>query len=220
MYGVSAKHKQSNESQTMKLDRSNVVKMMDSLEMLGFLKTNGTACRFVSILTKTPVVKIKVGNPWHKVSKGKVVGPCNLFKVSRKLGIINANYCASVERRIAEKLGVPAKEVEYVAGEVWYQHLTDGNGKNLPVVEHKDETKRGEFYLQYFPQKSENAFVNGAGEPVSETEVAKWAYAESERPDFKPTVIAVKLSNVHQLKASGIVLEMPELAEVEQVLAD
>ena len=204
----------------MKLNRSNVVKMVSSLEMLGFLKTNGTACRFVSILTKTPVVKIKVGNPWHVIKSGKVQGECNLFKVSRKIGIINANYCSSVEKRIAEKLGVAKSEVEYVPGETWYQHLIDATGKSLPVVEHKDETKRGEFYLQYFPQKSENAYCNAAGEPVSETEVAKWAYAESERPDFKPAVIAVKLSNVHQLKASGVVLEMPELAEVEQVLAD
>jgi hypothetical protein len=194
--------------------------MVSSLEMLGFLKTNGTACRFVAILTKTPVVKMRVGNPWHKVSKGKVQGECNLFKVSKKIGIINANYCASVERRLAEKLGVAKSEVEYVAGEVWYQHLTDGDGKTLPVVEHKDETKRGEYYLQYFPLKSVNAYCNGAGEPVSETEVEKWAYAESERPDFKPCVIAVKLSNVHQLKASGVVIEMPEMEETEMILAD
>jgi len=202
------------------LNKSNVVKMVSELEMLGFLKTNGTACRFVAILTKTPVVKIKVGNPWHVVKSGKVVGEANLFKVSRKIGIINANYCASVERRIAEKLGVAKSEVEYVAGETWYEHLQTADGKNLPVVQHKDETKRGVFYLQYFPQKSVNAFVNGAGEPVAENEVEKWAYAESERPDFKPAVIAVKLSNVHQLKASGVIIEMPELAEVETALAD
>jgi len=204
----------------MKLDRSNVVQMQSELEMLGFLKTNGTACRFVAIVTKTPVVKIKVGNPWHVVKSGKVQGECNLFKVSRKIGIINANYCASVERRIAEKLGVSKSEVEYVPGEVWYEHLTTADGKALPVVQHKDETKRNGYLLQYYPQKSENAYVNGKGEPVSENEVAKWAYAESERSEFKPSVIAVKLSNVHQLKASGIVIEMPELAEVEQVLAD
>jgi hypothetical protein len=194
--------------------------MFSELEMLGFLKSNGTNCQFVAILTKTPVVKMRVGNPWHVIKSGKVVGTPNLFKVSRKIGIINANYNASVQRRIAEKLGVAKSEVEYVAGETWYQHLTTADGKSLPVVQHKDEAKRGEYYLQYFPQKSTNAFVNGAGEPVSETEVEKWAYAESERPDFKPAVIAVKLSNVHQLKASGIVIEMPELAEVEQVLAD
>jgi hypothetical protein len=206
--------------QVMKLNKSNVVTMFSELEMLGFLKTNGTNCQFVAITTKTPVVKIKKGNPWHVVKSGKVQGDCNLFKVSRKLGIINANYCDSVARRIADKLGVPEKEVEYVAGEVWYEHLTTADGKNLPIVQHKDEAKRGEFYLQYFPQKSENSYCNGNGEPVLADEVAKWAYAESERPDYKPAVIAVKLSNVHQLKASGVVLEMPELSEVQAVFAD
>ena len=204
----------------MKLNKANVVTMISKLEMLGFLKTNGTNCQFVAILTRTPVVKMRVGNPWHVVKSGKVQGDCNLFKVSRKIGIINANYNTSVQRRIAEKLGVAASEVEYVAGETWYEHLKTADGKNLPVVQHKDETKRGEFYLQYFPQKSVNAFVNGAGEPVTASEVEKWAYAESERPDFKPAVIAVKLSNVHQLKASGVIIEMPELDEVELALAD
>ena len=200
----------------MKLEKSNVVKMVSELEMLGFIKTNGTSCRFVSIVTKTPVVKIRANNPWNAGAKTQ----SGLFKVSKKIGIINANYNASVQRRIAEKLGVAPSEVEYVAGETWYQHLTTADGKSLPVVQHKDEAKRGEFYLQFYPQKSTNAYVNDAGEPVSDEMVKPWLYKESERPDFKPAVIAVKLSNVHQLKASGIVIEMPELAEVEQVLAD
>ena len=205
------------------IQKSNVVRMSDELEMLGFLKCNGTACRFVSMTIKTPVVKIKVGNPWHKVKDGKVVGECNLFKLSRKIGIINANYCDSVARMIAAKLGVKESEVEYTAGETWYHHLMTADNKALPVVEHKDEAKRnGQFYLQYFPQveKSVNSFVNGNGEPVTKEEVAKLAYAESERPDFKPTVIVVKLGNIHRLAATGVIIEMPELSEVEAALAD
>lgn len=205
------------------MDRKSVIQMVSELEMLGFLKTNGTACRFVAIVSKTPVVKIKKGNPWHVVKDGKVVGDCNLWKVSRKIGIINANYNTSVRNRIADKLGVTLSEVEYENGEVWYEHLKTGEGKALPVVQHKDETKRnGQHYLQYFPQveKSVNSYVNGAGEPVKPEEIKPWAYAESERPDYKPAVIAVNLRNVHCLKASGIVIEMPELAEVEAALAD
>ena len=205
----------------MSLNRSNVVKMQSELEMLGFLKTNGTQCRFVGMTIKTPVVKIKAGNPWHKVSKGKVVGECNLFKLSRKIGVINMNFVAAVEKRIAEQLGVAKSEVEYVAGEVWYKHLTTADGKPLPVVVNKDEAKQGEHYLQYFPQKNlATSYVNGQGEPVLESEVARWAYAESERPEYKPAVISVKLSNICQLKASGVVLEMPELDEVQAALAD
>ena len=200
------------------LDKSNVVKMSDSLEMLGFLKTNGTQCRFVAITTKTPVVKIKVGNPWGASAKSKN----GLYKCSHKIGVINANYCNSVARRIAAKLGVKENEVEYTPGETWYHHLMTADNKALPVVEHKDETKRGSYYLQYFPQtdKSINTYVNEAGEPVNADEVKPWLYAESARPDFKPCVIAVNLTNVHRLAATGVIIEMPELEEVEAALAD
>lgn len=184
--------------------------------MLGFLKTNGTQCRFVSVVTKTPVVKIKAGNPW---GAGKAT-ETGLYKVSRKIGLINANYNTSVRRRIAEKLGVELKEVDYDNGEVWYQHLTTADGKALPVVQHKDETKRTGFYLQFFPHKSVNAFVNEAGEPVADETVKPWLYKESERPDYKPCVIAVKLENVASLKASGVVIEMPALEEAEAILGE
>jgi hypothetical protein len=202
------------------MDKSNVVKMMNTLEMVGFIKTNGTACRFVSMTIKTPVVKIKVGNPWHKVSKGKVVGDCNLFKVSKKIGLLNANYNTSVRNRIAEKLGVTLSEVEYENGEVWYEHLKTSDGKNLPLVQHKDETKRGNFYLQYFPHKSENVYVTANGETVPDAMVEQYLYAESERAEFKPCVIAVNLTNVCQLKASGVVIEMPDFDQAALVLAD
>jgi hypothetical protein len=191
--------------------------MISELEMLGFLKSNGTDCRFVAILSKTPVVKIRVGNPWGASAKSKD----GLYKVSRKIGIINANYNTSVRRRIAEKLDVKLGEVEYESGETWYKHLMTADGKALPVVQHKDETKRnGQYYLQYFPQKSSNAYVNEAGEVVPDEMVKRWLYAETERPDFKPAVIAVNLCNVKELRASGVIIEMPELSEVEAALAD
>ena len=193
--------------------------MISELEMVGFIKSNGTACRFVAIVSKTPVVKIRVGNPWGASATTK----SGLYKVSRKIGIVNANYNTSVRNRIAEKLGVTLSEVEYENGEVWYEHLKTVDGKNLPLVQHKDESKRdGQYYLQYFPQveKSVNSYVNEAGEVVPDAMVKPWLYKESERPDFKPVVIAVNLRNVHCLKASGVVVEMPELAEVEAALAD
>lgn len=195
--------------------------MQSELEMLGFLKTNGTACRFVSMVSITPVVKIKVSNPFGQKTKGgKLVGESQLNKVSRKLGIINANYNTSVRRRIAEKLGVDLGAVEYESGEVWYQHLKTSDGKNLPVVEHKDETKRGQFYLQYFPHASTNHYANANGEMIQDELVKPYLYAESERPDFKPCVISIKLANIVQLSASGIIIEMPDFAEAESILAD
>jgi len=198
------------------MEKSNVVSMVSELEMLGFIKTNGTNCRFVAITTKTPVVKIRAGNPWNAGAKTK----SGLYKISRKIGLINVHYNAAVERRIAEKLGVKPAEVEYEGGEVYFEHLKTADGKNLPVVQHKDEAKRKGYLLQYFPQKSTNAFVNEAGEPVSADEIKSWLYKESERSEFKPATMAVYLSNILQLKASGVVIEMPGLDEAEQILAD
>ncbi len=202
------------------LKRENVVSMVSSLEMLGFLKLNGTQCRFVSITTRTPVVKIRAGNPW-----GAGKSETGLYKVLKKIGVINANYVDSVARRIAAQLGVKENEVEYEAGKTWYRHLSTADGKALPVVHNKkvEAPDSGtEYYLQYFPQteKSESVYVNEAGEPVSADEVKPWLYKESPRSAFKPAVIAVKLANIHRLKASGVVLEMPELDEVQSVLAD
>jgi hypothetical protein len=197
-----------------------IVQISSELEMLGFLKTNGTACRFVSMVTKTPVTDIKVKNPWGAGDKTKN----GLYKLSRKSGIINANYNTSVRRRIAEKLGVELKEVEYENGPCWFTHLTTSDGKMLPIIQHKDESKRASsgFQLQFFPHKqSHPTYVNEAGEPVAETEVKKWLYAEPPyRPDYKPCVIGIKLKNILELRASGVIIETPALEEAEAILGD
>jgi hypothetical protein len=196
------------------------VQLSNEAEMAGFIKSNGTACRFVSMVSKTPVTKIKVGNPWHVVKNGKVQGDCNLFKISRKRGIINADYNTAVCNRIAAKLGVKPSEVEYTNGEVWHEVAAwTKEGKPLPLRQHKDETKRDGLLLQYYPQGSENCYVNGKGEIVPDAEVAKWAYAESERSEFKPKVIALYLKNILRLTASGVIAETDSLEEAEKTLA-
>jgi hypothetical protein len=206
------------------MDRKTVVQLMSELEMLAFIRENGTQCRIVAITTRTPVTKIKAGNPWHQISKGKVVGDCNLWKLSRKVGIVNAKYNDSVRRRIAEKIGVTFSEVEYTSGDVWYEHLLTADGKALPIVQHKDESKRAEtgYSLQYFPwtEKSVNRYINGAGETVETETIKRWLYAERDYSDFKPVVIAPKLRNIIQMKASGVIVEMPDLPEVEAAFAD
>lgn len=191
-----------------------VVQINNTLEMLGFIKTNGTQCRFVAIVTKTPVVDIRVGNPWgaSKTTKN------GLYKVSRKLGIVNANYNTSVRRRIAEKLGVELDKVEYQNGKVWYKHLLTPEGKPLPVVVHATK-ENGEHYLQYFPHRAESVYVNESGEIVPTAEVKPWLYAESEREDYKPNVIVVNLGNVKELRASGVIMEAADLEEAEKVLS-
>lgn len=194
---------------------------MDSLEMAGFIKANGTQCRFVSMVSRTPVTKIKVGNPFNQIIKnGKVVGESQLFKVSRKTGIINANFNTAVRKRIADKMGVELSEVEYRNGEVYYEHLMTGENKPLPLVQHADPAKRKGLLLQYFPHKSTNAYVNAAGTVIADEALKPWLYAEAERSEFKPTVIALYLSNIVQLTASGVIVHTEDIDEAEAALAE
>lgn len=185
-----------------------IVSILSPLEMAGFIKSNGTQCRFVAIVTDTPVVKMRKASPFQGVRK-----------VSRKLGLVNANYNTSVRNRIAAKLGVTLSEVEYENGDVWYQHLKTVDGKNLPLVQHKDEAKQGKLYLQYFPHKSVNAYVMPNGDTVTEAELKPWLYKESERPDYKPSVIAVELGNVKELRASGVIMQAEDIDEAEAALS-
>jgi hypothetical protein len=183
--------------------------MVSQLEMLGFLKTNGTACRFVSLVADTLVDKIRKGNPFP-----------GLRKVSKISGLLNANYNTSVRRRIAETLGVELKDVEYESGTTWYQHLTTTEGKPLPVVVNKRTPDNGKHYLQFFPHKSRYEYVTPGGEVIPEEQVQPWLYAKPERPDYKPVVVTIGLENVKQLKASGIIIEFPGFDEAEQLLAE
>ena len=184
------------------------VEFLSILEMVGFLKTNGTSCRFVSLVSDTPVVKIRKGHPFP-----------GLHKVSRKVGLINANFNTSVRRRIAEQLGVELSEVEYENGEVWYKHLLTSDGKPLPVLVNKSTPEDGKFYLQLFTHKSQSVYVSAGGEVVPSDLVKPWLYKESPRPDFKPTVISLKLEHVKNLKASGVIVEFPGFDKADELLA-
>lgn len=175
--------------------------------MVGFLKTNATNCRFVSILTETEP-KLRKGSPFKGV-----------LKVSRKRGMINANYNTAVRKRIAEKLGVEIKQVEYENGEVWYKHLETVDHKALPLVVNKNTPENGEFYLQYYPTSSENAYRMPNGDTVTDEQLKPWFYKQSERAEFKPVVISIKVSNIKRLAASGVIMQAEDLAEAEAALA-
>lgn len=186
-----------------------IVQIQSDLEMVGFLKANGTQCRFVSMLSETPVVKMKVSSPYKGV-----------LKVSRKFGMINANYNTSVRNRIALRLGVALADVEYVNGSVWYEHEKTVDGKNLPLVRHADPAKKDEYYLQYFPTRSENAYRMPDGTPVTQEQLAPYLYKESARPDWKPCVISIKVSNIKRLSASGVIMETEDVEDAEASLAN
>lgn len=164
-------------------------------EIVGFLKTNGTNCRLVSLVTETQP-KMKPGCPFSGV-----------VKVSRKRGIVNANYNTSVRRRIAKHLGVALKEVEYEDGDVWYRHLTTDDGQLLPLVVNKkvqSPSEATEHYLQFFTTRSTNAYRLPNGNSVTAEQLKPWLYMQAEKRHFKPTVISVKVSNIKKMRASVV----------------
>ena len=184
-----------------------IVSISSHLEMVGFIKSNGTQCRFVSMVSETEP-KLRAGCPYKGVKK-----------ISRKRGLINANYNTSVRNRIAEKLGVEIKDVEYTNGEVWYMHLKTADDKTLPLVVNKNTPDNGKFYLQYYPHGSENVYQMPNGDVVSEETLKPWFYKKSERDAFKPVVIAVEVGNIKELRASGVIMQAEDIAEAEAALA-
>jgi hypothetical protein len=164
-------------------------------DVVGFLKTNGTNCRLVSLVTETQP-KMKPGCPFSGV-----------VKVSRKRGIVNANYNTSVRRRIAKHLGVALKEVEYNDGNVWYRHLTTADGQLLPLVVNKKvktPSESTEHYLQFFTTRSSNEYRLPSRDTVTAEQLKPWFVKQAEKPHYKPTVISIKVSNIKKMRASVV----------------
>lgn len=183
-----------------------IVTIGSPLEMVGFIKGNGTQCRFVSMVSET-VPKLRAGSPF----KGVV-------KVSRKRGMINVNYNTAVRKRIAANLGVELKEVEYENGGVWYKHLQTVDAKALPLVVNKNKPDNGEFYLQYYPTSAESVFQLPNGDYVTDEQIKPWL-PKVDRESFKPVVISIKIANIKELRASGVIMQAEDLAEAEAALA-
>ena len=182
-----------------------IVEIENPMEISGFLKANGTQCRFVSLVTKTPVKAIKAKNPWGK----------GLFKITKVSGIINANYVKSVERRLAEKLGI---DVTYNPGQTWYCHLQTPEGKALPLVKHATEDN-GKIYLQYFPHRTTSTYITASGEVIPSEDVKPWLYARKEQSEYKPRTQVVELANIKELRASGGILQAEDLDAAEAAFA-
>ena len=168
---------------------------MNTNEIVGFMKQNGTNCRLVSLLTETKP-KMKPGSPF----KG-------ILKISKKRGIVNACYNTVVRRRIAKHLGVKLSEVEYTDGDVWYRHLTTADGKMLPLVVNKKVQSPSEamdHYLQYFPTRSSNVYRLPNGDTVTEEKLKPWFANQGIKIHFKPSVISINVANIKQMRASVV----------------
>jgi len=187
--------------------KKNVIQIDSPIEMVGFIKSNGTACRFVSILTETIVTNIRKGCPYEGV-----------IKISKKCGLVNVDYVESVKRKFAASLDEPVKNIDYTAGEIWYKHLTTIDGKSLPIVVNKKTPDNGEFYLQYFPTSAKSVYQMPNGEPVSEENLKPYFF-KSNKVGYKPVVISVNVKNIKRLSASGVIMQTDDLPEALSALA-
>ncbi len=174
------------------------VRIKNPLEMVGFIKSIGTTCCFISMRTETEVKMRKTGNPYF-----------GTVKVSRRNGLVNVNYVASVERKLKELTG---EKTEYTPGQTWYIHDTTVEGKPLPLCYSKKPVKRTgkiEPYLQYYPHRTigeDTFFLNG--HQLSEAEVLDMQkfVIEDTRPEYKPTVITLMMESIRELKARKITM--------------
>ena len=174
--------------------------------MAEFIRSNGTQCRFVSLLSETSP-KLRKDCPFRGVRK-----------ISRKTGLINVNYVNACERRIADLLGVNSATVDYQEGEVWYRHETTEDGRSLPLCIHKTDTSKG-YYLQFYPRASVNAYVDEKGQEIPEESLAPYFYSRGEKAEWKPSVIVVSLANLRELRASGVIAQAGDVEACEKALA-
>jgi hypothetical protein len=180
----------------MKLKKA--IKISDPLELVGFLRANGTQCQFISMLTHTEA-DVNKSCPF----KGVV-------KVSRRNGLINMNYNTAVRKRMADAMGVPIEEVEYTNGKTWFKHeTTDGTpeGKALPLCVHATKPT-GKFYLQYFPiQSSGTYFMDERGERIPVEALKPYFPKEREKSEFKPITCVFGVDSIKQMHVAGVIIE-------------
>jgi len=179
--------------------KSSTVKLGSQCEMVGYLKSLGTECRFISMNTETEVKMRKTGNPF--------VGA---VKRTKRNGLINVNFVKSVERKMAKAAGIKPSEVDYKAGETWYVHVMTAEGKPMPLcVDKKTETKH---YLQYFPHRSFKTQYFHNGVEVSYSDLAPFITEKPVNP-VKPLVITLAMKSIKNIKFRKItaVNETPEV---------
>ena len=172
-----------------------IVKLTVS-EIVGFLKTIGLQSMFLSMETATTVKLNKYDRtpdkhpcPWAKVTK-----------LATRLGWLNIDYKKAIERRISKATGIPAKEINYELGEVWFKHLLTEDGQKTPVVVNKTK-EDGKFYIFYFHRKTTEArYVSENGEPVMWEQMKPWMPPPRKDNPFKPQVRDILLNNVRVSK--------------------
>ena len=187
------------------------VKIEDKAEMIGFLRSIGTECRFITVLTETIVDQNKTrptGNmvpSRAKSQKGKLIREMALnpywgaVKVARRNGFVNADFVKMVEKRYAAIMGVPVED--YTAGGTWYQHCHSEDDKPLCLCEHQKDSSRK--YLQMFPLRNlgeTTYWLNG--QRMTKDQVndmyENWV-TEKERAEWKPVTIVLAIDSIRMI---------------------
>ena len=175
-------------------------------EIVGFLKTVGPSCMFLSMETATTFKLNKYETGKGKSGGGKANPFGKVTKVASRLGWLNLDYKRAVESRIAKQLGVPAKEVEYTLGEVWHTHICDENGKPSPVLVNKETPEDGKFYIYYTHRKTASAkYIAENGETVTYEQLKPFLPPPRDDNPNKPIVRSIMLNNIRVLKARGLI---------------
>jgi hypothetical protein len=167
-------------------------------EMVGFLKTIGKESMFIAMDTCTVLIpgeKIRKGNPFGIVTKQAKVQ-----------GALNWDYARKMRKAQAEAAGVPVEEVpEYQRKEVWHTALLDENGNATVLRVNKRTPNNGEFYLFYnHIHTGETVFTAIDGKVIAYKDLEPYFYGKGE--ELVP-VRCIKLSNVRELRACGIVVK-------------
>jgi hypothetical protein len=166
------------------------VEISHKMELVGFLRSIGAECRFITLTTETEVKMVKK----HRTTKepNPFLGT---VKVARRNGLVNIDYVAAVERNM-EKAGI--ENAEYVAGTTWYMHEQTTDGKAIALCRHK--TKEA-FYLQYFPMRNlETRYVlNGKDLTPEQVTAMKEYLSEQSENEFKPRVITLAMDSIRSV---------------------
>jgi len=164
----------------------NVTTLIETKHLPEYLRSVGTGCRFISLLTEVEVEMRKTNNPF--------VGT---VKRSRRNGLINVNFSDGVRRRMMEK-GVDP--MNHVPGSTWYVHEHDEKGNPLPLCQSKKDNSVK--YLQYYPHRSfdNEYFLHGIPLTQKEIEVMKTFIPPIKGNEFKPLVITLKMSSILWIK--------------------
>jgi len=171
----------------------NTITIENKAELVGFLKSIGTECRFVTVDTETVVKNMpKTGNPyWGTV------------KIARRNGFVNADFVKAVEKRYAEMNGLDQKDVTYTPGKVWYHHVMTAENKPMCLCEGNQPNKktgRIEQYMQIFPLRNlgETLYVHPRLGKLSKEQIKDMEgrmYADNS-PEWKPGVITLAIDSI------------------------